>query len=397
MANGAATSSRRQQRFEAVLSQESIDKKALAELTWSGVPSGLSRCEVWQLLLGYRPLTRERRMEALQRKRQEYAELRQSLYDSSPALLRLGPGEGGSTSSKDLGLADSGDRGEVALLIQIRKDLPRTRLRMGTLSPPADAASRSRSTESLVQKAEFRVMMERVLFIWALRQPASGYVQGLNDVILPMLLVALSDRARQPVDRLPEELLTDLGDAALGEVEADCYWCITKILSEILDHYTHGQPGIQRMVQRLKEIIRRIDSPLANHLESNGVDLLHTSLRWITCLMVRELPIGSCVRLWDTLIAESVQLVSAQPRVGRSGDACGGSPGFEALLVYFCACFTAYFSSRLQQMDFEAMTFFFQDLPTDNFRDSEVEVLLGEAFVLKSLFQQAPRHLNGAD
>ena len=32
---------------------------------------GLSRCEVWQLLLGYRPLSKERRAEALQRKREE--------------------------------------------------------------------------------------------------------------------------------------------------------------------------------------------------------------------------------------------------------------------------------------------------------------------------------------
>ena len=31
----------------------------------------------------------------------------------------------------------------------------------------------------------------------------------------------------------------------LMEVEADCYWCITKLLDGIQDNYTFAQPGIQ--------------------------------------------------------------------------------------------------------------------------------------------------------
>lgn len=34
--------------------------------------------------------------------------------------------------------------------------------------------------------------MERVLYIWALRHPASGYVQGINDLLTPFLVVFLS-------------------------------------------------------------------------------------------------------------------------------------------------------------------------------------------------------------
>mmetsp|Transcript_99082 Transcript_99082/g.289056 ORF Transcript_99082/g.289056 Transcript_99082/m.289056 type:complete len:404 (-) Transcript_99082:82-1293(-) len=364
--------SRRWTRFDAALALESVDKKALAELTWSGVPEGLSRCEVWQLLLGYRPLTRERRLEALQRKREEYCELRRSLYDASPAVLSSGEGSAPSDGERD---------GEGSLLRQIRKDLPRTRLRSGSLCP----------AELVVEHPSVQALMERVLFVWAVRQPASGYVQGLNDVLLPLIVVSLTDRSGCPVDRLDAELIRHLDEEQLAEVEADCYWCITKILSEIFDHYTHGQPGIQRMVQRLKDIIRRIDAPLAQHLELQGIDLLHTAFRWITCLMVRELPMSCCVRLWDTLIAESA--LAAGVKRGAIGSDCG-SAGFEALLVYFCACFTAYFSARLQALDFEAMTFFLQQMPTDNFREAEVEVLLGEAYVLKSLFQEAPRHLS---
>ena len=38
--------------------------------------------------------------------------------------------------------------------------------------------------------------------------------------------------------------------------EADSYWCLCKLLDGIQDHYTHAQPGIQRTVFRLEELVR---------------------------------------------------------------------------------------------------------------------------------------------
>jgi hypothetical protein len=34
-------------------------------------------------------------------------------------------------------------------------------------------------------------LMERILYIWSLRHPASGYVQGMNDLLTPLFLVCL--------------------------------------------------------------------------------------------------------------------------------------------------------------------------------------------------------------
>ena len=36
-------------------------------------------------------------------------------------------------------------------------------------------------------------MMTRILFAWAIRHPASAYVQGINDLCAPLLLVFLSE------------------------------------------------------------------------------------------------------------------------------------------------------------------------------------------------------------
>jgi hypothetical protein len=55
------------------------------------------------------------------------------------------------------------------------------------------------------------------------------------------------------------EDLSHIPPAALLDVEADVYWCLTKLLDGIQDHYTPGQPGIQRMIYRLRELVHRID------------------------------------------------------------------------------------------------------------------------------------------
>lgn len=36
-------------------------------------------------------------------------------------------------------------------------------------------------------------VFERILFIWAIRHPASGYVQGINDLVTPFFVVFLSE------------------------------------------------------------------------------------------------------------------------------------------------------------------------------------------------------------
>lgn len=51
----------------------------------------------------------------------------------------------------------------------------------------------------------------------------------------------------------------DLPPEKISDIEADCYWCLSKLLDGMQDHYTFAQPGIQRLVFKLKELVRRID------------------------------------------------------------------------------------------------------------------------------------------
>jgi hypothetical protein len=61
-------------------------------------------------------------------------------------------------------------------------------------------------------------------------------------------------------DSDPEEFDTSLlPTAVLSAVEADSFWCLSRLLDGIQDNYISAQPGIQRSVKRMAELVARID------------------------------------------------------------------------------------------------------------------------------------------
>lgn len=321
-------------RFRKELATPSVDLDALRELAWSGVPPNL-RPSVWRLLLGYAPPNADRREAILARKRQEYKEWVPQYYEMSN---------------------DERTDDEIHTLRQISVDCPRT-------VPDVP----------FFQQTIIQTSLERVLYIWAIRHPASGYVQGINDLLTPFLTVFLSEVFEGDMDNW---VVSKLSDATLLRVEADCYWCLSKLLDGIQDHYTFAQPGIQRLVFRLEELVKRIDEPVLKHVREQGLEFLQFAFRWVNCLLIREVPFHLVGRLWDTYLAE--------------GD------GFSEYLVYLCASFMLTWSEQVQQMDFQEMVLFLQHVPTKRWSEKELEMVLSRAFMWRVMFNRSPSHLNSS-
>eukprot|EP00761_Pharyngomonas_kirbyi_P002243 gb/GECH01002247.1/.p1 GENE.gb/GECH01002247.1/~~gb/GECH01002247.1/.p1 ORF type:complete len:211 (+),score=41.06 gb/GECH01002247.1/:1-633(+) len=205
--------------------------------------------------------------------------------------------------------------------------------------------------------------MERILYIWAIRHPASGYVQGINDLATPFLVVFLKPHVEGEV--LTADL-QNISKESYGTVEADTFWCFSKLLDSIQDNYTFAQPGIQRMVNRLEEVIERVDPPLQKHLAHHQLPFIQFAFRWMNCLLMRELPLRLVIRMWDTYLAE-----------GES---------FVTLHVFVCAAFLKTWSEELQQLDFTELVLFIQNLPTEEWTYTEMEMLLSQAYLLRELY-----------
>lgn len=62
-------------------------------------------------------------------------------------------------------------------------------------------------------------------------------------------------KASDPEEFDPDLLPPDI----LNAIEADTFWCLTRLLDGIQDNYIFAQPGIQRSVKRMADLVARID------------------------------------------------------------------------------------------------------------------------------------------
>ncbi len=167
---------RRIRKTRALLHADNCNMEALRAAGWGGLPM-LVRASVWRILTGYLPANKMRRAPALVKKRQEYVGYCHQHYcaERSPT--------------------------EEETMKQIQKDIPR-------LCPEM----------KLFQDRTIRQSVERVLFVWAVRHPASGYVQGIDDLCVPFFVVflldALAERAAERIEVVTALLALPFAPAA---------------------------------------------------------------------------------------------------------------------------------------------------------------------------------------
>jgi hypothetical protein len=123
----------------------------------------------------------------------------------------------------------------------------------------------------------------------------------------------------------------------LDAVEADSFWCLTKLLDGIQDNYISHQPGIQRQVASLRDLTTRIDDGLAKHLQNEGVEFIQFSFRWMNCLLMREISVKNTIRMWDTYLVRSVLFsISAPEIVPRCANELLGGRGWVLIFPSLC-------------------------------------------------------------
>ncbi|XP_068125648.1 TBC1 domain family member 22B isoform X2 [Hyperolius riggenbachi] len=317
----------RLEKFKQLLSCPNTDLDELRKYSWPGIPRDV-RPTTWRLLSGYLPACMERRHLTLQRKRAEYFGFIEQYYDSR------------------------NEEHHQDTYRQIHIDIPRTNPLIPLFQQP------------LVQE-----IFERILFIWAIRHPASGYVQGINDLVTPFFVVFLTEH----VDDVENFDVGSLSSDTLRNIEADSFWSMSKLLDGIQDNYTFAQPGIQKNVKALEELVSRIDGEVHCHLQKYEVEYLQFAFRWMNNLLMRELPLRCTIRLWDTYQAEP--------------------EGFSHFHLYVCAAFLIKWRKEiLDEEDFQGLLMLLQNLPTIHWGNEEIGLLLAEAYRLKYMFADAPNH-----
>ena len=369
----------RTEKFRKLLQEPIVNLDALRELAWSGIPARL-RPLCWRLLLGYVPPNRDLREGVLSRKRGEYRNLVEEYYNpilEETRIANANAGTGGTGSS------GSNQVVYISELRQVAVDVPRT-------APGVPFFHQERIQKSL----------ERILFIWGMRHPASGYVQGINDVATPFLAVFFygqvldkgdegdggggdgwdvdtEDVVRKLNEAKAADVAADGSSVNLGEtlleVEADAYWCLCKVLDGIQDHYTYAQPGIQKTLFRVGELVSRVGQDVADHLAREHCEYMQFGFRWCNCLLLRELSFDLGIRLWDTYVSEGTKL--------------------KDFLVYVLSSFLLSWAPELVKMELEGLIMFLQRTPTEAWTEGDIETVLSRAYMWRLSFANAASHL----
>lgn len=255
---------------------------------------------------------------------------------------------------------------ELQTLKQIRKDIPRM------------SGGRCYLRHPRVQGS-----IERVLFIWSLRHPACGYVQGMNDLVVPFMAVVLAyhfcpTRSITELQSYTGDIFEEIWSLTavpvaqwINEIEAEVYWLTSYLLNTMQDNYTSSHEGITAMMRHLAAVVQAADPPLYHRMvDTLQLHFEYFSFRWMNCLLLRELTETQSLLLLDAYLSDEERRWSVTH-------------------VYVCAALLLRWSPQLLSFgdDYISALKFLQAPPTERLSLRDFQDVLSESFVLQNLYE----------
>lgn len=150
------------------------------------------------------------------------------------------------------------------------------------------------------------------------------------------------------------------------KAEADTFWCLSKLIDDIQDNYTELQPGVHKIINKMKKLIEQSDPDSLEHLKELDINFMDFAYRWVSCYLTREFNIYQIIRLWDTYFSEE--------------------DGFSQFHCYVCAALFLHFAKDLKEMSFQDALLFLQNLPTQKWNEDDLNILLAKSYEMKELY-----------
>eukprot|EP00026_Physarum_polycephalum_P004733 Phypoly_transcript_04756.p1 GENE.Phypoly_transcript_04756~~Phypoly_transcript_04756.p1 ORF type:complete len:508 (+),score=75.92 Phypoly_transcript_04756:526-2049(+) len=231
--------------------------------------------------------------------------------------------------------------------------------------------------------------LARVLLVWAVHHPATGYFQGLNDLASPFLYSFLSHHSTYQVgrprffynqgdgeeeggeeesDERRMQADAEFSPGLLQRVEADVYWCLCSVMDSVEHLNAHSKCGVhgEIMMSQLEALIKMIDAPLDAHMKHEKLEYVHFSFPWMLCLFVREVSLDLLLVLWD--------FYATHPQ--------GLRHAFSVMHVYICAAFLLRFRNDIIRLEFPEMLKFLHRPPTKGWTTYDMYDLISHASAL---------------
>ncbi|KAG2173987.1 hypothetical protein INT44_000101 [Umbelopsis vinacea] len=231
-----------------------ITEGDIRQLIFQGSLDPELRIEGWKYLLGLYPWksTYDDREAIRQSKTEEYFDLKSKWFNDSELQATTKFDEEKHRINKDV------HRTDRSVTFFAAEDLP---------NPDPESQNGT--------NANLETMKDILLTYVMAYNPELGYVQGMSDLVAPILVV--------------------MGD------EAMTFWAFTHFMDRMKSNFYVDQSGMHQQLTTLESLIRFMDPVLYAHLEKCESTNLFFCFRWVLVWFKREFEWGDVMKLWECM------------------------------------------------------------------------------------------------
>ncbi|CAH1798395.1 unnamed protein product, partial [Owenia fusiformis] len=118
-------------------------------------------------------------------------------------------------------------------------------------------------------------MLNDILMTYCMYNFDLGYVQGMSDLLAPILVVM--------------------------ENEVDAFWCFVGYMDLVHSNFELSQEGMKGQLNDTHTLLNLMDPALCNYLESHESSNMYFCFRWLLIQFKREFSFEDIMRLWEVL------------------------------------------------------------------------------------------------
>jgi hypothetical protein len=309
------------------IEKKQFDVKILKSIVIAGIPNNLFclRPLIWKALIGYLPIDNLSKWKDVTKlKFNQYLAIRKK-YKDYPNNI---------TNESDL-----------AILKQIDKDLPRTRV---------DTPLFKDKSQFLTNEINYDVL-RRILYYYAKENEEVKYIQGMNEIIAIIFYIFSSDE--NPFIK--------------PFIESDSYFTFSLLLKEIkhifiMDNISFSQLLVKKLIDETKEILLYLEPALMKFFDAKGVDIQTFLIRWILVLFAQEFNMGTSVVFWDRIFTSKSKL---------------------KFMCYVCSAVLRLNKKKILKMEMEGIITWSQNFGT-TCKNHSIDEIIGEAYKIKAEYKK---------
>ena len=332
-----STSSKEKNKIEILtdfLKNNKFDNKILKQIIKNGIPDNLPclRAMIWKTLIGYYPIN-------------DLVNWKKKTLDHFNSYQTL------KKFYKDFP-NDLSDKNDLKILMQINKDLPRTRTEINFFNE-----------KSKFNKEETNYdILRRILFIFAKRNQELGYVQGMNEIVAIIYYIYSMD---ENVYIKPF-------------VESETFYSFEILLQEIkpifmMQNVNYSQLFITMQIKQINDILKETAPDLLNYFNQINLVMDVFLMRWLIVLFAQEFTFEGAISFWDRLFTQKNKM---------------------KFICYISAAILVINKKKLKKMEMEQIVLWAQEFGAI-LKNNNIDEIVKTAFEMKAQIKKIPKKNSG--